>query len=133
MREIKFRGKSQRDGLWWYGDLCTRLTPRGKMVTCPAIESLPGPRGTYFVYPETLGQYTGLKDKYGTEIYEGDILSSIGKNREYRREVIFKDGTFCIKDYYICSTTPLSSHLVGGKLKWEVIGNVHDNPELIKK
>ena len=75
MRTIKFRGKRSDNGIWIDGDLVTNLTPKGKMTKYPAIHTIYGTIGTFFVQPETVGQFTGLHDRNGKEIYEGDIVN----------------------------------------------------------
>lgn len=100
MREIKFRAKDM-SGEWVYGDLIHKRTAPGEaMIRCKqGIES--------DVDIETIGQYTGLKDKNGKEVYEGDIVLTpfidsifgdlVGEELCVEREVVFHDGSFVVK------------------------------------
>lgn len=131
-REIRFRGKDVFSGKWVYGDLA-----HNQKITREGLEPRVMVAG-YEVDPETVGQFTGLHDKNGTDIYEGDILMCIGqrednKERKYLRKVLFKNGSFCmsVPEYGVNSS--LYAHVVNGKLNWEVIGNIYDNPELMEE
>lgn len=131
-REIIFRGKDFLKEEWVYGDLV-------KTKNCVAIKRT---NGDYFhptqVSPNTVGQYTGLKDKDGREIYEGDILQYIGKrkdnmNKVYRRKVVFHEGMFALLSKELPAYSALNYHCMeDGRFAWSVIGNIHDNPELMK-
>ena len=131
-REILFRGKDFLKEEWVYGDLV-------KTKNFVAIKKT---NGDYFhptqVSPNTVGQYTGLKDKDGREIYEGDILQYIGKRRDnmnkvYRRKVVFHEGMFALLSKELPAYSALNYHCMeDGRSAWSVIGNIHDNPELIK-
>lgn len=127
MREIKFRGKRLDNGEWVVGDL---IENQGRFFIYHAtsettIEDDDDGRISIValeVAPATVGQYSGLKDKNGREICEGDIV----RWNEYIGEAIFKSGMFARKVKNVSAS--LSSLL----LATEVIGNIHDNPELLK-
>ena len=76
--------------------------------------------------PETVGQFTGLLNKNGKEIYEGDILGCPEDNYFLYETVFFEEGCFMVKDDY--TTTPMCA--VDSQYR-TVIGNIHDNPSLI--
>ena len=91
---------------------------------------------TFHVIPKTVGQFTGLKDKNGREIYEGDILTwrSIICDEDpvvtWVLPVTFCNGCFCLDDDYDMTLTyviDIAEEYGGVK----IIGNIHDNPELL--
>ena len=145
MREIKFRGKCVDNGEWVYGDLLTKVNELSKH---PAIVLFDGniiPKSIK-VIPETVGQYTGLKDKNGTEVYEGDIidvtselLTNFGTTRTGKYDTTLK-LVIWDNDKWGCEVLKSNSTVVGSKagilsvsLKYGVIiSNIHDNPELLE-
>ena len=127
MRTIKFRGKSFDNGEWVYGDYHRRAD---NVHTIIAME--PDKYGKVFyavnqVNPDTIGQFTGLHDKNGQEIYEGDIVEFVNMIQGISK-VVFENGCFMAdaKNYETALTYRVSVHT-------RVIGNIHDNPELMNK
>jgi uncharacterized phage protein (TIGR01671 family) len=122
MRPIKFRGKQIDTGEWVYGYY---VVEDGDAF----IATDNGDEDSHIlefvkVIPETVGQYTGLDNRNGIEIYEGDVVSDF---RCMKFEVIFKDSAFCLKqlncNYY---------EIIAKYGTLFVIGNIHDNPELLE-
>jgi uncharacterized phage protein (TIGR01671 family) len=138
MREILFRGKREDNGEWVEGFLIGRYDPMQKehIIKNAFIDN-----GTCFydpdkVIPETIGQFTGLFDKNGKRIFEGDIVKLEEDVRTFFRirngEVSFIGGSFLVGDngYNLLSTLYALTNQ-DGILRGEVIGNIHDNPELL--
>ena len=130
MRLITFRGKSKKDRRWVYGSLVHGIlggkeTPVEEVVYVG--ELVDGEFRGEEVYLGTVGQYTGLKDKKGQMIYEGDIFTRGGK---FFYIVVFHKGGFKLKLLRggFEDMLPLSRVAKYG----EVIGNIHENPELLE-
>lgn len=116
MREILFRGKRTDNSEWVEGYYLNQRESLTDKKAC-YIAANNGYGFNYIsVIPETVGQYTGLHDKNGRKIFEGDIMRNAGNVVE------FYGGDFCIN-----GDSPLS-YWTGT----EVIGNIYDNPELLE-
>ena len=138
MREILFRGKRIDNGEWVEGDLV------GGNMICPTLEDVEDAMGTYYgqipyvgfieIIPETVGQFTGLKDKNGVRIFEGDIVHCVARLDEANCVVIYEEGEFRLisERNYKTYTTGMGYHAIRCFEK-EVIGNIHDNPKLLRK
>ena len=145
MRQIKFRGK-QLNGEWAYGDLLRigggciiyigskieTQTPDIPKESNVAIELFDN--DIAIVIPDTIGQFTGLTDCNGKEIYEGDILVYGG---QHKHVVEFKHGMFgyTLMDGWFLgygSNPNFTFNPLDKSKEHEVIGNIHDNSELLK-
>ena len=113
MRDILFRAKTVKTDEWVYGSLIL-----GKVCSTICNE-----HGKLLVKSETIGQYTGLTDKHGVKIFEGDVVKEVFRfGLEVECTVTFKDGGFGVVDYLGNFQAFTSFYNVG----WEVLGNVHD-------
>ena len=142
MREILFRGKRKTNNEWVYGNYCGAEYLINEGIEHFIIE-IPRNGSSAKVIPETVGQYTGLTDKNGTKIFEGDILKEVyevfvsAREKEKRTRIGYVEYSACslCNGYY--------AYFWNDKEKWrgnfaihcgcEVIGNIHDNPELLKE
>lgn len=119
-REILFRGKKMDNGKWEYGFLSWNDSPRKRSYHI----------NNDVVYSETVGQFTGLTDKNGTKIFEGDIIEVVSLDvfsfGEIKTSYVkYENGSFRLSN---------NSAIFNNLLNCEstIIGNVHDNKELIK-
>lgn len=133
MRTIKFRGYLKRNKKWMYGDLAH---VQGEPCISEDVSDANKKTIGWNTDPDSIGQFTGVLDKNGAEIYEGDIIRSCDSTGEPLLHQI----------YYLDSEARFATKLIGydelngGKLtqRWvdeigfEIVGNIFDNPELLK-
>lgn len=132
-REIKFRGKKFCQDEWIYGSLITRgeRGADGNFIDTGRGECYP-------LQQDTIGQYTGLHDKNGKEIYEGDILHVIAETDDIHDYItqVSTNGLYEVDlvgcEYDITILAWLSANY-DECCTIEVIGNIYDNPELLKE
>ena len=126
MREIKFRAKDMGSH-WVYGDLHHKRTSLGDVMICckNGIEA--------DVEPTTIGQFTGLYDKCGEELYEGDIIRSFdSEGNSILHHIAYRGASFVaiLKDSF-----PLIGNILTQDWLKEfdkvIIGNIHDNKEYL--
>lgn len=126
MRELIFRGREKGGTKWFEGDLSYLVHDRQKCYIFPP-EGYDSP-DRYEVDPATVGQYTGLKDKAGRKIFEGDIV----KYGETVHLVVFEQRNNTA--YFGLIFSPLETWHFGYSTdlrQIKVIGNIYDNPELL--
>lgn len=140
MREILFRGK-RIDGEWKYGNL---LVAGANKDVCYIMEFA---EQHYRVETETVGQYTGIKDRNGKMIFEGDIIHARYREHDYPHHwakgyVVFENGTFkinvtesnnAVEHKMYCDENVLAfsieNNFLNRHYKLEVIGNIYDAKE----
>ena len=133
MREILFRGKRIDNGEWCKGYLSKSRDENKQLKLCIDYEEK-GVMCSSIVIPETVGQYTGLIDENGKKIFEGDIVRAqddVFGSPFYNGivgMVTFEETAFFVETMNIIDT----QYLFNECAVYEVIGNTHDNPELLK-
>ena len=149
MREILFRGKYSKKSPDWiegsfHRDEDTNICEIAYRYYKKEGETKAGIWVYGVVDPETVGQYTGLKDKNGKKIFEGDIVRTHYANtrkNDFVEQVVFHNGRFCSLykipgpgNGKIWASLPDGIPNKTPYMEWcEIIGNVHDNPELLKE
>ena len=129
MRTIKFRGKSILTDKWFYGDLVHSADKKRTAILVNDIDGYDECEAD----PETVGQFTGLMDKNGKAIYEGDIVKW---SNGMLYAVKFWDGMFYASieecNEGILGGFPLHRLIEYEDGECEIVGNIHDNTELLK-
>lgn len=126
MREILFRGKHMSGGVWCEGNLAVRKD--GICIITPDDT----PCGVYGqVDPDTVGQFTDLTDKNGTKIFEGDIVKIDIAGLIFNAVCKFHSGSFGLVWHYM-GVDRWQAFTSMCHVEYEVIGNIHDNPELME-
>lgn len=121
MREIKFRGKRLDNGVWVEGSLL-----QDDYGVCVIVEFVDHHEQWHEVDPDTVGQYTGMKDKNGEEICEGDIVEWENMMGTKMCSVIaYRGRGFCFVDAHN-KPEEIWCYV------FKKIGNIHDNPEMLK-
>ncbi len=131
MREILFRGKKKVYNKWVYGWYCGKILNSDMSSTEESSQIIDA--NTLYWHtcePESVGQFTGLTDTNGKKIFEGDIGRCIRTHcdgKEMVGHIAYEDCCFCVKENKDINQPAMD--LCHG---FEVIGNIHDNPELLE-
>ena len=144
MREILFRGKRLDDGEWVFGYLIQE--PWGFCIQVVGWSGTEYSRKKFTIIKDTVGQYTGLTDKNGKRIFEGDIVRTHyanARNADFVEQVVFHNGRFSsLYELRGPGNGKMWANLPDGVphlpldktpyMEWcEIIGNIYDNPEIL--
>ena len=136
MREILFRAKDEASNKWVYGYYVHLPSAAGSVHIMQVPAGNPDENNTtYYIIPETVGEYTGVTDKNGKKIFEGDIISYF--DRDFlNSEVVFYKNAFMFRfiSEYVQKIRQQKYDLIFQNVSicGKVIGNIHDNPELVE-
>lgn len=125
-----YRGQRKDNGEWVYGNYRRHIAYASddNAIIESAFIGLVSTKAEFEVVPETVGQYTGLKDQNGkVHVYDGDICRALQFGYECIGKVVFWNGCFALTDETsVGGMRPLCQY------ELEVIGNIHSNPELLE-
>lgn len=125
MREILFRGKKIENGEWIVGNLTIWSDKTTSIDAEPTEGSI-----LWAVVPETVGQYTGLTDKNGKKVFEGDIVKNEYRKGQYQYfKIAYDTRVYCWQVENKYGMLGFLYNVIGDL---EVIGNIHDNKELLE-
>ena len=124
MREILFRGKRVDNGEWIQGDI-VQFPVHGVVRI---VEQEPSYKDAE-VDSDTVGQYTGLTDKNGKKIFEGDIVVVPLSGKSAKGIIKYFKTDIC--GFTVITQPQYSNYVLQKNCAYEVIGNIHDNPELL--
>ena len=141
MREILFRGKQKENGEWIYGGIYSNNDEYFIINDSLPVNELGSVCNGVPINPETVGQYTGLKDKNGKMIFDGDIIRYTTHSgylmKSFDGAIIWDNEYACfgitmpdlVFPMHLCNIDCIEDDFIK---HCEVIGNIHNNPELIK-
>ncbi len=130
MREILFRGKRIDNGEWTYGNLIVTERLIGTECYVSSKTGIDNGKSYKFsVNPPTVGQFTGLIDKNGKKIFEGDIIVVPLSGKPAKGIVEYFKTDIC--GFVVITQPQYSNYVLQKNYAYEVIGNIHDNPDLL--
>lgn len=133
MREILFRGKRIDNGEWAYGGYSYHSDLSRGFVVNVGVDNVSPIAWVVEVDPATVGQYTGLSDKNGKQIFEGDIVKTVAlANDHHQRGAVMISPVVCWMGNTCLSITYVPLYPLCVDHDIEVVGNTHDNPEYLE-